>query len=317
MIMSQQDSEARKKRKTNSGQEERVEMNEGRRKKHAAEVVAALVAPMVKSLGKADLAKFAREYQDYVRRWKDADISRKPATMLSCFNQAQLRVVWKIGVKPKLATVADLTEEKITNYVKTVINNMGDYDRLMMDSVMEGVSMDLKVKTPDARVLQMLERLEEVKAAHGYNHLFEGNRKLEVKYLVKAVRPKSLQTLMKTLTKQDSSLNQDPENFIEELLKQAERETIQYGSSRKDFQKEDDRRKTTVKEKRDPKKDKDIKKDKPKPILKKDGTLVECYKCGGNHPVTKCSKAMSDEKRELLEKARKSFKKVEIVEPSN
>jgi hypothetical protein len=208
---------------------------------------------------------------------------------------------------------AEVKASDLHNWMKTQV----DLDRTYgADMVKEMKKLQMKVEgTPLGRVLYLTGDFMEIVTKNGWEDSFKGRegRKLEVKFLLEAVRPFKLREKMKKLVNvAETALQKSPELFLERL-----KEKVRSHQEWEDFEDQ------PVKKKRgdsNHKKNESRKRSstdvrgarpsdgkKPK-IDHARGKNLECFHCGEKgHPVYACPENLSKEKiAQILKERNKS-----------
>ena len=120
-----------------------------------------LEAPALKSWAKEHVTRSYHEYKEYKIRWKDASITRRPASMKACLTDIQLKRFWKFKMDDPPSTLDEVDAPVVEAYIKSAAEKVLDYDSEQLAENLKGYWMDESIPHPETRVEMMLEAFYE------------------------------------------------------------------------------------------------------------------------------------------------------------
>jgi hypothetical protein len=268
-------------------------------------------APKLEGVDREDVVMFLEEYKTYLEVFAEAGADgMEPRPLKTMIKSCLLKAICRYELK---TDEAEVKASDLHNWMKTQVDLDRTYGAVM---VKEMKKLQMKVEgTPLGRVLYLTGDFMEIVTKNGWEDSFKGRegRKLEVKFLLEAVRPFKLREKMKKLVNvAETALQKSPELFLERL-----KEKVRSHQEWEDFEDQ------PVKKKRgdsNHKKNESRKRSstdvrgarpsdgkKPK-IDHARGKNLECFHSGEKgHPVYACPENLSKEKiAQILKERNKS-----------
>jgi hypothetical protein len=263
-------------------------------------------APKLEGLDREDLMKFMRDYKTYLGVFEEAGADgMEPRALKSMIKPCLLKAICRYELRVEESA---LKSSQLYAWIK----KQTELDKTQgADMTKEMKKLRMKTEgTPLGRVLTLTGDFMEIVSKHGWEETFQGRegRKLEVKFLLEAVRPHKLREKMRQLVQvSEPALQKSPHEFLERLKEKVRshqewedsEEQPPKKQSKGAFQKK--RQGPTESDGAQPSKGKRPKIDPTR------GKNLECYGCGvRGHPVYACPQKPSKEKVAQILKERQS-----------
>jgi len=254
-----------------------------------------LKAPILSSTDRKDLIAFKLLHDKYLRQHEEANRNNKtelpPTSFKMMIEPGLLETVCKWELRG--ISSCDATSKELKAWVHEQISQDRSSDAMIL-ATMRTLSMNEKIVSPAARVLNLVQQWDKVIRENGWQSVFmnKKGREQAVKYLTDAVRPKGLQNLVKNELRlqMENQLESKPAEFFKMLKDkaiawaqvQAYQEPDKYPKGHEKKRQRDENPKHSTNKK------------------------LVCFKCGKEgHPIFKCPlKPSKDEIKSLLEKAK-------------
>jgi len=184
--------------------------------------------PVLRSIDPEKVAQFLRDrekYENEVTEKKKENPSITKASYKICVEPGLLRNMHFLGELEAVApgkSVSNLTSTDIMKWIKSlVVQEESDFDRDVIERVLKGLKVNMKIGNGRARILQyscdLFNRLESV----GYGAFKEKNPKMTVKLLTRYLYPKKFKEMVESALEYQEPLESDVPGFVELMCEQA------------------------------------------------------------------------------------------------
>ena len=268
-------------------------------------------APVLRKMDRKAILKFVDARDRYLRSFRDAASTGQPRSLVSMIEITVLETLCECDLG---MDVKDVTDHDIESWINRALIDDRSQDSQIAKK-MKKMRMDLKVESPGLRVNDLYVQFNKIVKDNGWKHIFEDEdgKKLKIRYLVNAIEPKELKTMIKSKLRVEPRFAKQPVAFLALLRKKA---TNQEETRTIRMAEQDDKKKESCKRHRTDEKERVVKINKPheKKSGERDRSQMKCFRCGKlGHPAFKCmlnrERMSKKEVHETLKKNDNTYKK--------
>jgi hypothetical protein len=269
-------------------------------------------APMLRTADRKDILQFQQKREKYIRVHYEAGLdSTRMWSLVSMIEPVFLEAICQYFLG---SSIIEVTDRQLEDWMSSILRDDKSRD-VLLDKKMGQMRMRMSIESAGARVLDLIVQFHRIVKENGWERLFEDleGKKRQIKFLLSAVEPKGLRSMMGDRVQREAHLSKDPTAFIKLLQEVAVyyQETSMYqGTDSGGSQKGNKRQRPDfVEDKREGRKTPNVEKGSDSRNYKKQAKL-RCFHCKEvGHPVYKCPKNLSkDQVHEALEKNKKPKK---------
>ena len=173
-------------------------------------------APTLRTADRKDILIFQQKREKYERVHFEAGLDRiRMRSLVSMFEPVFLEAVCQYHIGK---SIIEVTDKELDEWMSSVLRDDKSRD-VLLDQKMGKLRMRMSIGSAGARVLDLIVQFQRVVKENGWERLFldpEG-KKRQVKFLMNAVEPRGLRSMMMDRVQREAHLSKDPTAFIKLL----------------------------------------------------------------------------------------------------
>ena len=173
-------------------------------------------APILKTADRKDILQFQQKREKYIRVHFEAGLeSARMRSLASMIEPVFLEAIclYFLG-----SSIIEVTDEQLEDWMSGILREDKSRD-VLLDKKMGQMRMRMSIESAGARVLDLIVQFHRIVKENGWERLFEDleGKKRQVKFLLSAVEPKGLRSMMGDRVHREAHLSKDPTAFIKLL----------------------------------------------------------------------------------------------------
>jgi hypothetical protein len=156
-------------------------------------------APVLRKLDRKAILKFMEARNRYLRTFRDAGTAGQPMSMVSMIETTVLETICEVELSVE---VEDVMDSDIELWISHALKDDRSQDS-QVEKKMKKLRMDLKIEAPGLRVTDLYVQFNKIVKDNGWRHFFEDEdgKKMKIRFLVNAIEPAELKTMIKNKLK--------------------------------------------------------------------------------------------------------------------